>query len=67
MKAIILAAGRGSRLENLTENMPKCFVKLGDKRLIDWQIQSLLAAGLGDISVVVGYKKAPSKVQWTHR
>jgi choline kinase len=55
-KAIILAAGRGSRMSELTDYQPKAFVRLGSKRLIDWQIESLRASGIEEIVVVGGYR-----------
>ena len=41
MKAIILAAGRGSRMKNLTDEKPKCLIELHGKALLDWQIQAI--------------------------
>ena len=41
MKAIILAAGRGSRLENYTKKKPKCFLEIRNKTIIQHQIDSL--------------------------
>jgi L-glutamine-phosphate cytidylyltransferase len=55
MRAIILAAGRGSRLENEAGNVPKCLAPMGATTLLERQIQSLNAAGIGDILVVTGY------------
>ncbi len=57
MKAVILAAGRGSRMKGLTEDVPKCFLELDGKRLLDWQIEALREAGINDIVVARGYKK----------
>lgn len=57
MRAIILAAGRGSRMQNLTDERPKCLVELRGKSLLDWQLQALRAAGIDDIAVVTGYKR----------
>jgi len=57
MKVIILAAGRGSRLKPLTDDKPKCMVKLFGKSLLEWQIEKFRKIGIKDISVVVGYKK----------
>jgi len=57
MKAIILAAGRGSRMKTLTKNLPKCHVKLRGKKLIDWQLETLKNAGIDQIAIVRGYKK----------
>ena len=45
-KAIILAAGRGSRLGHLTKEVPKCLVKLKKKPLISYQIKSLRKTSL---------------------
>ncbi len=57
MKAIILAAGRGSRMKNLTDERPKCLVELRGKALLDWQLESLRAAGITEIAIVTGYKR----------
>jgi L-glutamine-phosphate cytidylyltransferase len=57
MKAIILAAGRGSRMRELTEECPKCLVKLRGKAMLDWQLEALHAAGITEISIVTGYKR----------
>jgi choline kinase len=57
MKAIILAAGRGSRMKDLTEARPKCLVELRGKMLLDWQLEALRAAGLNEIAIVTGYKR----------
>jgi len=56
-KAIILAAGRGSRLAPLTLDVPKCLVDVGGRRVIDRQIEALRWAGVEDVVVVVGYRK----------
>ena len=56
MKALILAAGFGSRLMPLTENKPKCMVEYKNKKLIDYEITALKEAGVGEIAVVGGYK-----------
>ena len=57
MKAIILAAGRGSRMKGLTDNRPKCLVEVGRKSLLDLQIMSLREAGIKEIAIVTGYKR----------
>jgi len=57
MKAIILAAGRGSRMKDLTDERPKCLVEIHGKPLINWQIEALIAAGISEIAVVTGYKR----------
>lgn len=55
MKAILLAAGRGSRMGALTGQRPKCLVELKGKPLLEWQLDSLRLAGLSDIAIVTGY------------
>lgn len=57
MKAIILAAGRGSRMKNLTDECPKCLVELRGKSLLDWQLKALREAGVTEIAIVTGYKR----------
>ena len=56
-KAIIIAAGLGSRLEELTKDIPKCMLELNGKSILQHQIDSYQANGISDISVVRGYKK----------
>jgi choline kinase len=56
MKAIILAAGRGSRMKKITDDRPKCLVELRGKPLLEWQLASLHKAGISEISIVTGYK-----------
>ena len=57
MKAIILAAGRGSRMKGLTESNPKCLVELDGKALLQYQLSALRAAGITEIGIVTGYKR----------
>lgn len=56
MKAIILAAGRGSRMRDLTDERPKCLVELRGKALLDWQLEALRDARISEIAIVTGYK-----------
>lgn len=55
MQALILAAGRGSRLRELTDDRPKCLVSLAGKPLLRWQYEALRAAGARQVMVVRGY------------
>ncbi len=55
MKAIILAAGLGTRLGKYTENLPKCMLEFNGKPLIQHQVETLRKAGITDISIVRGY------------
>ncbi|MBX3617152.1 phosphocholine cytidylyltransferase family protein [Nitrosomonas sp.] len=56
IKAIILSAGQGRRLLPLTENTPKCLLPVADKPVLAWQIDALLAAGIGNITVITGFQ-----------
>ncbi|NKB68828.1 MAG: NTP transferase domain-containing protein [Candidatus Latescibacteria bacterium] len=56
MRAIILAAGTGTRLHPLTERCPKCLVPIGGKAIVDYQVEALRAHGVDDIVLVVGYE-----------
>ena len=56
MKGLILAAGRGSRLNELTEIRPKCFLQIQGRPLIDWQLSTLRKSGVSPIGIVTGYK-----------
>lgn len=55
-KAVVLAAGLGSRLRPFTENMPKAFVPVAGKPMIAHSLDSLRAIGMQDATVVTGYK-----------
>jgi choline kinase len=54
-KAIILAAGVGSRLRPLTNDRPKCLLEVGGQTLLDRQVQTLARFGVTDVVAVVGY------------
>ncbi len=56
MRAVILAAGRGSRMKALTDDRPKCLVPLGGQPLLAWQLDALGRAGITDIGIVTGYR-----------
>ncbi len=57
MKAVILAAGRGTRMKALTENMPKPMLAINGKPFLHYLIDNLRKAGFTDIAVVVCYRK----------
>jgi len=56
MKAVVLAAGLGKRLTKITKQTPKVLVRLGQKTLIEHNIDKLRKIGINDISLVIGYK-----------
>lgn len=58
MKVIILAAGQGSRLRPLTDNCPKCMVKVNGKSIIERQLETMYTCGIkeDDITIIIGYR-----------
>jgi choline kinase len=56
MRAIVLAAGEGTRLRPYTLDRPKCLVPLAGRPLLDWQADALRRAGVSDLTVVTGYR-----------
>ena len=56
MKMIVLAAGQGTRLRPITENIPKCMVNLAEKPIIEWQIENALSMNFKKILVIGGYQ-----------
>lgn len=54
-KAILLSAGKGSRLLPLTAERPKCLIELSGRSLLEWQLDMLRGAGISDIVVVTGF------------
>lgn len=57
MKVIVLAAGQGTRLRPLTDNIPKCMVTLEDKPLIEYQLEVFKRLGITDVNIVTGYRE----------
>ena len=55
MKAIILAAGQGTRLKKYTEDLPKGMLAFRGKTLIERQIETFRTCGIKDIIIVKGY------------
>jgi glucose-1-phosphate thymidylyltransferase len=57
MKAVVLAAGEGTRLRPLTVSRPKVMLRVGDKPILQYAIDALREVGVRDIIIVVGYQK----------
>lgn len=55
MKAIILAAGKATRLLPLTKETPQCLLNIKDKTILERQLDILKEAGVKDINVICGY------------
>lgn len=57
MNAIIIAAGKGTRLRPLTNTTPKPLIEIFGKSMVERNIEYLLETGINDITIVVGYLK----------
>ena len=55
-KAVTLAAGRGTRMQGLTEDCPKPMLPIGDRPMLAHQIERLEQAGVREVLIIVGYK-----------
>ena len=58
MDALIMAAGRGSRLGAHTDDRPKSLVDLGGTTPLEWQLDVLAARGIERAIIVTGYRRA---------
>jgi L-glutamine-phosphate cytidylyltransferase len=57
MKAVILAAGQGTRIRAVHGERPKCLIEVEDRTILDHQLEGLLGVGVNEIAIVVGYEK----------
>jgi len=57
MKAVILAAGQGTRIRSVHGEHPKCLIEVNDNTILDHQLDALSVAGINDVAIVVGYEK----------
>lgn len=56
MKALIFAAGRGTRISRYLSGAPKCTVTVGGEKLIHYTVRMLKSKGVKDITLIVGYE-----------
>ena len=57
MKAVILAAGVGKRLWQITQHYPKCLIEIGGRSLLHRHLATLASVGILRADIVVGYKQ----------
>jgi choline kinase len=57
-KAVIIAAGCGSRVRSITPEKPKCLMDLGGRPIIDWILCGLEQAGIREVVIVTGFRAA---------
>ena len=67
MKAVILAAGQGTRLRPLTNHLQKCLVRVHGKPIMQYQLECLNRSGIQDCIIVVGYLGEQVQRQFGHR
>ncbi|EFM01567.1 phosphocholine cytidylyltransferase family protein [Hoylesella marshii] len=58
MIAVVLAAGMATRLRPLTDTVPKCLLKIGERTLMERTVDALVSAGVTRLVVVTGYREA---------
>ncbi|MDB6052617.1 MAG: Nucleotidyl transferase [Verrucomicrobiales bacterium] len=56
MKAVILAAGKGTRMRELTNELPKPMLKVNGKPILEHILEGLIAAGIRDFFIVTGFR-----------
>jgi NDP-sugar pyrophosphorylase family protein len=56
-KAMLLAAGRGTRMRELTEDLPKPMLPIHGRPMIEYIVRRLQDAGIHEILIVVGYRR----------
>jgi choline kinase len=57
MRAVILAAGQGTRIRSAHGQHPKCLIRVDDDTILDNQLDALSMAGINEVAIVVGYEK----------
>jgi len=57
MKAVILAAGSGTRIRSVHGEHPKCLIEVENTTILDHQLEALSTVGINDVTIVVGYEK----------
>lgn len=66
--AIILAAGKGSRMGKLTENLPKCLIEINGDTILEKMLENLLEAHIKHCTIVIGYlgNFIKKKIGWNY-
>ena len=64
--AVIMAGGKGVRLRPLTEKTPKPLLPVGDKTIIDYNVDSLISYGVLNINVTINYLKEQIETHFEH-
>ncbi len=67
MKALILAAGKATRLRPLTNNKPKILLKFGDSNILEYLFNCLKESNIKEIYVITGYKSNQIKKKFKEK
>lgn len=67
MQAVIMAAGKGKRIVEITGGEPKCFLKINGRRILDHQLTLLQRLDINDIIMVIGYQKKRFESEYAER
>jgi glucose-1-phosphate thymidylyltransferase len=67
MKALILAAGYATRLQPLTDSVPKQLLPVGGRPMVDWILDKIREAGIDDVHLVTNARFAADFAQWGAR
>lgn len=67
MKALVMAAGKGTRMLPLTKDMPKPMIEVAGKPFLSYVLDTLMSAGISEIAIIVGYKSKKIKefIEWS--
>jgi L-glutamine-phosphate cytidylyltransferase len=57
MRAVILAAGQGTRIRLVHGQHPKCLIEVDEKTILDHQLEALAMASINEVAIVVGYEQ----------
>jgi choline kinase len=66
MQVIIIGAGRGARLMPTTEDSPKCFAEVEDRRILDWALTAFAENGMDNIAFIGGYRIEKVRENYPH-
>ncbi len=56
MQAVILAAGKGTRLKAKTDDLPKAMIEIEGKPLLEYSLDALIENGITDVILVIGFR-----------
>ena len=67
MKAVILAAGKGTRMRELTNELPKPMLRVSGKPILEHIVAGVVAAGVREIFIVTGWRAGRDRKSFRRR